>query len=166
MWEQPKGVGGKDWQVPTEEVLASVRGVFERYSVVGFYADPARWESHVAAWERDHGSGLKVKSSREHPIEWWMTGNRRRQTAEALEKFQSAVLDGEMSHDGSATLTKHVLAARRVSGGQIAKDSPESERKIDAAVAAVLAWQARLDALAKGAGAQPIKKTYKAKRLR
>lgn len=166
VWEQPKGVGGKDWQVPTEEVLASVRGAFERYSVVGFYADPARWESHVAAWERDHGPSLKVKSSREHPIEWWMTGNRRRQTAEALEKFQSAVLDGEMSHDGSATLTKHVLAARRVSGGQIAKDSPESERKIDAAVAAVLAWQARLDALAKGAGAQPIKKTYKAKRLR
>lgn len=166
VWEQPKGVGGKSWQVPTEEVLAQVKGVFERYTVVGFYADPARWESHVAAWERDHGSTLKVKSSREHPIEWWMTGNRRRQTAEALEKFQSAVIDGEMSHDGSTTLTKHVLAARKVSGGQIAKESPDSERKIDAAVAAVLAWQARLDALAKGAGQSAPKKTYKAKRLR
>ncbi len=166
VWEQPKGAGGKDWQVPVEEVLAEVRAAFERYSVVGFYADPAKWESHVAGWERDHGSSLAVKSSREHPIEWWMTGNRRRQTAEALEKFQSAVIDGEMTHDGSTTLTRHVLAARKVSGGQIAKESPESDRKIDAAVAAVLAWQARLDALSKGAGKRPEKKTYKVKRLR
>lgn len=153
VWEQPKGVAGKGWEVPVEDVLAVVRGAFERYAVVGFYADPAKWESHVAAWERDHGPQLKVKSSRAHPIEWWMTGNRRVHTAKALEKFESAVLDGEMTHDGSSTLTRHVLAARKVSGGQIAKESPDSDKKIDACVAAVLAWQARLDALATGAGA-------------
>jgi len=70
-----------------------------------------------------------------------------------LEKFRGAVIDGEMTHDGSTTLTRHVLAARMVasrSGVQIAKDHPTSERKIDAAVAAVLAWQARLDAIAAG----------------
>ncbi|MGO1562624.1 MAG: hypothetical protein ACTHW7_12450, partial [Actinomycetaceae bacterium] len=166
VWEQPKGATSKGWEVPLEEVLAEVRSAFERFTVVGFYADPARWESHVAAWERDYGSTLPVKASREHPIEWWMTGNRRRHTAEALEKFRSAVLDGEMTHDGSSTLTRHVLAARLVTGGQVRKESPDSERKIDASVAATLAWQCRLDAMAKGAGTVPVKRTYKAKRLR
>jgi hypothetical protein len=33
---------------------------------------------------------------------------------------------------------------------QIAKAHPDSPAKIDAAVAAVLAWQCRLDAIAKG----------------
>lgn len=166
VWEQPRGLGAKGWEVPLEEVLAEVRSAFERFTVVGFYADPARWESHVAAWERDYGLQLQVKSSHEHPIEWWMTGNRRRQTAESLEKFRSAVLDGEMTHGGSSALTRHVLAARMVKGGQIGKESPDSERKIDAAVAATLAWQARLDAVAKGAGRQLQAKKFKAKRLR
>ncbi len=48
-----------------------------------------------------------------------------------------------------------VLNARRNvtprAGVQIAKAFPDSADKIDAAVAATLAWQARLDALAKGA---------------
>jgi hypothetical protein len=35
---------------------------------------------------------------------------------------------------------------------QIGKEHPDSDRKIDAAVAMVLAWQARIDALAKGIG--------------
>lgn len=166
VWEQPKGAGGKDWEVPLEEVLATVRQQFERYTVVGFFADPARWESHVAAWERDYGRRLKVKATREHPIEWWMTGARRKGTADALEKFRSAVLDGELTHDGSTRLTRHVLAARLDSTGQIRKDSPGSERKIDAAVAATLAWQARLEALAKGASHNQKTRTFKAKRLR
>ena len=36
----------------------------------------------------------------------------------------------------------------------IDKEHRDSERKIDGTWAAVLAWQARLDALAKGIGAQ------------
>jgi hypothetical protein len=129
--------------------------------VVGFYADPAKWESHVAALEARYGRQLKVRASREHPIEWWMTGGRASFTVRALEKFQSAVIDGELSHDGSSALTRHVLAARMVhtrSGIQIAKEHPASERKIDAAVAAVLAYQARLDALAAGLGATPVRR--------
>lgn len=164
VWEQPHGAGARAWEVPVEEVLATVSSTFEKYDVVGMYADPARWDSHVAVWEREHGPRLRVKSSREHPIEWWMTGNRRRHTAEALEKLRGAVIDGDMTHDGSSTLTRHVLAARRAKAGQITKDSPDSDRKIDAAVAATLAWQCRLDAIAKGVGR--ARRTYKAKRLR
>lgn len=154
-WEQPDGPFGQDWQVPTIEVLASVEEAFRDYKVVGMYADPARWESHVAKWEADHGRRLKLKASTQHPIEWWMTGGRSFQIVRALEKFRSSVVDGELSHDGSSVLTRHILNARRRSsrtGIQIMKEHPDSPNKIDAAIAAVLAWQARVDAMAKGLG--------------
>ncbi len=154
-WEQPDGPFGQDWQVPTVEVLATVEEAFRDYKVVGMYADPARWESHVAKWEADHGRRLKLKASTQHPIEWWMTGGRSFQIVRALEKFRSSVVDGELSHDGSSVLMRHILNARRResrSGIQIMKEHPDSPRKIDAAIAAVLAWQCRVDAMAKGLG--------------
>lgn len=149
VWEQPDGPAGDMWEVPTLEVDAEVRGCFKRWNVVGFYADPALWESYVASWEAEFGPRLQVRVSRDHPIEWRFTPSR---ISTAVEQFHSAVVDREMTHDGSATLTRHVLNARRRLKGQylqIAKEHPSSPRKIDAAVAAVLAWQARLDAVAK-----------------
>lgn len=155
VWEQPTGPAGKDWRVPTAEVDAAVRAGFGKYRVVGFYADPAKWESYVAGWEAALGSRLKVRVTRDHPCEWWFTGGRSALTVRMLEKFHSAVVDGELTHCGSSALTRHVLNARKRktrAGIQIAKEHPDSLRKIDAAVAAALAWQARLDAVAKGIG--------------
>ncbi|MFF5261355.1 terminase [Actinomadura viridis] len=154
VWEQPDGLAGKDWWVPVMEVNAAVRKAFSRYKVVGFYADPAAdWRSFVAEWEYAYGRRLRVRASQQHPIEWWM--NRTQLVVRALEQFHAAVVNGELTHDGSYALTRHVLNARRRvsrSGLQIAKEHPDSRRKIDAAVAATLAWQARLDAVAKGVG--------------
>jgi hypothetical protein len=152
-WEQPDGPSGDNWRVPVLEVLATVEEAFSRFRVVGMYADPAKWEGHVADWEARWGAGLAVKATRDHPIEWWMTGGRSNLIVRALEKFHSAVLDRELTHDGSSVLTRHVLNARRRrsrSGIQIMKEHPDSPRKIDAAIASVLAWQARIDAVAKG----------------
>ncbi|THA56110.1 terminase [Streptomyces sp. A1136] len=153
VWEQPVGLAGKDWQVPVVEVLAEVAETFERYDVVGFYADPAKWESHVADWEAAYGPRLKVQATRNHPIEWWMTGGRSTLIVRALEKFHTAVVEGELTYDGSSVLTRHALNARRRktrSGIQIMKEHPDSANKIDAVIAAVLAWQCRLDAIAAG----------------
>lgn len=155
VWEQPDGPGGAEWQVPATEVDAAVRGAFKRFRVVGMYCDPAKWESYIASWEASLGGGVKVKASRDHPMEWWMTGGRVTATVRALEQFHSAVIDQEVSHDGAYALTRHILNSRRRvgrSGLSIAKEHPESPRKIDAAIAAVLAWQARLDAVAAGLG--------------
>jgi hypothetical protein len=157
VWEQPEGPAGTDWQVPTTEVDAAVQNVFGRYNVVGWYADPAKWEGFIAQWEARYHKGLKVRATAAHPIEWWMTGGRAPQIVRALEQFHSAVVDGELSHDGSYALTRHALNARRKttrSGLQIGKEHPDSARKIDAVVAAVLAWQARLDAVARGLGSR------------
>lgn len=156
VWEQPQGPAGAGWQVPTTAVEAAVRQAFDRYAVVGFYADPSKWESYVAGWEADYTRRLKVRATRDHPIEWWMGGGRATATVRALDQFHSAVVDRELSHDGSFALTRHALNARRRPsrvGMTIAKEHPDSPRKIDAVVAAVLAWQARLDAVAAGIGA-------------
>lgn len=154
VWEQPAGPAGAKWQVPVVEVDAAVANAFEVYNVVGFYADPAKWESYVAKWEAAYGKRLRGRASREHPIEFWMVGGHALRTVRALESFHSAVLDDGLTHDGSYQLSRHVINARRRpsrSGLQISKENPDSTRKIDAAVAAVLAFQARTDAIAAGA---------------
>jgi phage terminase large subunit-like protein len=165
VWEQPEGPAGEGWEVPITEVDYQVRQAFETYKVVGMFADPAKWESYIAQWEADFGKALKVKSSQAHPIEWWMTGNRSYLVVRALEQFQNAVIDKELTHSGLA-LSRHVLNARRRvgrSGISIAKEHPESPNKIDAAVAAVLAYQARLQALSKG---EATKTTFVPRRIR
>lgn len=153
VWEQPDGPAGDEWRVPTDEVDAAVREAFRDFRVVGFYADPARWESYVAQWEAAFGGRLTAKATRSNPIEWWMTGGRKSLVTQALEQFRDAVLDDELMHSGSRVLTQHVLNARRrgnATGYGLFKENPDSPNKIDAAIAAVLAWAARLDALSAG----------------
>lgn len=153
VWAQPDGPAGDDWRVPVDEVRAEVDAVFRDYRVVGFYADPAKWEGVVADWEAKYGSRLKVRATRSNPIEWWFTGGRAALITRMLEAFYNAVMDGELIHTGDVTLTQHVLNARRrnrPTGYQIYKQHPDSPHKIDAAIASVLAWQAFLDAKAAG----------------
>ena len=109
VWEQPEGK--RDWQIPTLEVDAEIAATFAKYTVVGFYADSALWETFVVAWEAKYGVRLKVKASRDHPIEWRM--NRPQLVVQATGQLYSAIVDGEMTHDGSSVLTRHVLNARR-----------------------------------------------------
>ena len=149
VWEEPSGAA--DWQVPVIEVDAAVHSAFSRWNVVGLYADPSMWQGYIAQWEAKYVRRLRVKASRDHPIEFYM--GRPVVVTSALEQFEQAVTDRELSHDGSFALTRHVLNARRRpnrSGFHIAKEYPDSPRKIDAAYAAVLAWQARLEAVAAG----------------
>lgn len=153
-WEKPDPTP-VDWQVDREAVDAEVSAAFDRYDVVGFYADPPMWQDYLDRWNREFGAGLQVHATAQRPVEWWT--NRLRPMAQALERFYDAVRDGALTHDGGSILTRHVLNAhRRVnrSGITIAKENPMSGRKIDAAMAAVLAYEARADAVAKGVGQQ------------
>ena len=166
VWEQPDGPAGDDWEVPVVEVDAVVRRTFVDYNVVGFFADPAKWESYIAEWESAFSKKLKVKSTLRHPIEWWMSGGRSYLVVRALEQFYSAVAQRELTHSGARALSRHVLNARRRAGRngiQIYKENPDSPNKIDAAVAAVLAYEARLQALSKGGADKP---TFVPRRIR
>lgn len=168
VWEQPRDwPRGKVWSPPKEEIDAAVAAAFRKWKVVGFYADPAMWESYVAKWEARWGSKLLVKSSRQHPIEWWMTGQRSGPKIAALKSFKDAVESHELTWHGMY-LRSHMLNARmepKGAGIDIVKKHPDSADKIDAALAAVLAWIARLDAIAAGALKKP-KKRAAVKRLR
>lgn len=167
IWEEPENAGD-EWRIPSDEIDAAVRQTFKDYRVVGFYADPAKWEGFVAQWEAAYGAKLKVKSTRTNPIEWWMVGGRRQLVTRALDQFKDAVLDGELIHSGHPKLTAHVLNARErtTTGGYgIFKEHPASANKIDAAVAAVLAWQARLDAIAAGVAKKKPRRRRTPRRL-
>ena len=157
VWEAPDmpSAWGK-WQPPIDQIEAAIDDAFTRYRVAGFYCDPARdWRSYVNKWETTYASRLAVPSKAQHPFEFWMTGGRSILVERAIELLYSAISLGEMSHDGSSDLTRHMLHARRGEAhGKLTlrKESSYSQKKIDAAVAAVLAFQARFDAIAAGAG--------------
>jgi len=140
-----------DWEVPETLVDAAVRDAFKRFKIVGFYADPSGWQSQLGTWEQEFSKRLKVRANVHHATHFW--ANRPSIMVRALAAFEEAVVNGDMTHDGSYRLTEHVLNARRNpsprSGLQISKEYPDSPRKIDCAVAATLAWAARLDAIAK-----------------
>jgi len=152
-WEKPEGPEGEEWQVDREAVDAAVAAAFARYTVVGMYADPAHWQDYLDKWNNEFAHRLKVKATTAKPMEWWT--NRERAMVAALERFEEAVRDARLSHDGGHQLTRHVLNARRRirrSGITIAKEHPKSPKKIDAAMAATLAYECRADAVAAGVG--------------
>jgi hypothetical protein len=142
------------WEVDRERVDDAVRAAVDRYDVAGFYSDVHPWESYVDAWSRDFGSGLLVKASERSAVGFDMRA-RLQLFTRAAEGFAAAVEDGELVHDGNSTLREHVHNARRRPnrfGVGFGKEHRESSRKVDAAVAAVLAWSARRDLAAKGLG--------------
>lgn len=152
IWEQPEGPAGDDWQVPEVEVDATVRAALKEYKVVGFFADPAKWEGWIAKWEADFGAKLKVKSTRNHPIQWWMTGGRASLIVRATEQLHNKVVQGEIRMTGHVLLRHFRNARRRVtnSGVQIAKAFPDSPDKIDGAAASILAVEAAMQAVSAG----------------
>lgn len=153
IWEQPSGPAGRDWAPNPIEIDAAVRRAFETWTVVGFYADPSGWTEYVARWEAAFGRKLKVKASQANPISAWPRGKDSR-VVEYIERFRQAVANKEVRHDGASALMRHVLNARKRStrtGYLLYKAFPDSPDKIDGAYAAVMAWKARLDAIAGGA---------------
>lgn len=167
-WEQPEGAGtDPDWEVPQKEVDMTVRNCFSRFDVAAFFADPAKWESYTDSWEADFGRKLKVRVSEKHPIQFWLSGPGQAAFVRAVRRFGDDVSSGDLLHAGDPVTSRHVLNARRRlsrHGIHIAKSSPDSPNKIDAAVSAVLAYAARNAAVSRGVEADAQKPT-KSRRL-
>lgn len=148
IWQRPLHV--EDWEVPVHEVDVAVADAFRRYNVWRLYADPPYWETYIAKWAGEFGA--------ERVIEWWT--NRQKPMAYAVRAYAQAIGAGEVKHNGDRLLAEHIgNAVRRPlafvdEDGKplwvIQKERPDSPAKIDAAMAAVLAWEARNDAVAKG----------------
>lgn len=149
VWECP--FGQTDWQVPEEDVDDAVHAAFERWDVWRMYADPPYWQSWVAKWAGEWPDRV---------IEWYT--NRRKQMTAALENYDTAIKSSLLCHDGDPVFGRHIANAFRHELPQrdeqgkplwlIRKERSDSPHKIDCAMAAVLSWEARTDAI--GAGAQ------------
>ena len=163
VWER-RDSDPQDWSPNPAEVDAVVRETFERFTVVGFYADPSGWTGQVAKWEAEYSHRLRVRASRDEPIAAWPRGKDTR-VAEHVEKLRQAMVMREVTWDGSSALMRHMLNARRRSirrGGYLLyKEFPESPAKIDAAYAAVMAYKACIDVISKGL-TRPRRKRRKA----
>lgn len=153
VWEAPETDMARGWRIPELEVESAVREAFQKYNVVGFYADAAMWDGHVAQWEATYSRRLKVKNTNDKPIAF----NTRAisKVVQGFEALHGAIVNGEVSYDGSLDLTRHFLNARRQavrSGIVLRKPNDNYLAKIDATYAAMLAYTARLDAIGKGIG--------------
>lgn len=177
IWEKPDGKGFDDWRVDEVAVDAAVVGAMRKFKVVGFFADPAHWQNHLNVWHAEFAEKMQVKATVRRPLEWWT--NRPTAMVSALERFMIAVKGKQISYtaaddrigrdrDLTVTLRRHALNARRMptrAGLQIRKEFPKSPRKIDAIMAAVLAYEARGQAISEGLAPEQRKKRF-AKRLR
>ena len=152
LWERPANLD--DWEVPYLEVDSAVDRAFGRWNVWRMYADPYWWESFLAEWAGRYP---------ERVAEW--ATNRYRKMALSLQGFNNAITSCELSHSGDALVAAHIGAAHRKyqtfvdDEGRplwtIQKDRPDSAHKIDFAMASVLSWEARVDAIAAGALNEP-----------
>lgn len=153
VWESPEGVAGRGWTVPRAEVDAEVHDAFDRFVVTRMYADPPDWRSEIDAWALAW-PGRVVE---------FPTGGDVRMGA-ALERFVTDLADGGVQHNDDQVLSRHVTNAvrsRNRHGYRITKPEKMSVRKIDCAVAAVLAYEARCDSVAAGETGEPQKRSGK-----
>ena len=140
VWQPPDD--GREWSVPTSAVDACLDDAMQRYAVVRGYFDPPLWQSEIDGWAQEFGD-LRVAR---------FNTNRSRMQA-AVERFRTDLAAGTLVHTGEPTLTQHALNAQMRQareGYWLRKNYQGSPDRIDAAVAAVLAYEARADALAAG----------------
>lgn len=141
----------EDWEVPESEVDAALEEAFDRWHVWRAYCDPPHWNSTVDAWAGKYGQ--------KRVVAWWT--NRYKAMAYSLRAYRDAMVDGHLTHNGDPTFARHIGNARkhllkifddeRKPLWVIRKERPDSPRKIDAAMAGDLSWEARRDAVAAGA---------------
>jgi phage terminase large subunit-like protein len=141
VWEAPEDL--PRWEVPQNEVDAAVADAMERYRIMRGKFDPPLWRSEIDRWAREYG---------DKAVERYETSKSR--MFGAVERFRTDVATARLKHTGDATFTRHVLnvQTRETRGGGyvLTKDRPGSPHKIDAAVAGVLAYEARAEVVATG----------------
>lgn len=129
LWENP---GDPRWRVPRAEVDATVDMAFDTFDVVELAADPWGWRTEIEAWAARHG---------EKKVLEWNTAHALRM-GPATDRMYADAVDSKFTHDGDSRLAAHIahcVAKATNNGDLVSKDKRNSPRKIDAAVAAIVA---------------------------
>jgi phage terminase large subunit-like protein len=132
VWERPERASG-GWKIPRQDVDDAVRDALERYHVVELACDPPGWHAEIDSWAAEYGENTVIQ---------FPTNQRQRMSA-ACDRFRTGVIEGGLTHDGSHTLARHLgncVPKDTPSGTIVQKEHPDSPRKIDAAIAAIVAY--------------------------
>lgn len=129
-WEKDLATDGDDWRVDTIEVENTIIDFCQRHpNVKEIACDPSRWQRSMQVLE---DAGLPVVEYPQSPA----------RMIKACAKFYDAVLEKRLIHNGDPVLARHLdntVIKDTPAGPHIKKENRYSPRKIDAAVAAVLA---------------------------
>jgi phage terminase large subunit-like protein len=131
LWENPGD--DPDWRVPREAVSDAVDLMFSRYEVLSLACDPWGWRSEIEAWGKRHGTSRVVE---------YNTGFVGRM-APATDRLYQAIVEQTVTQDGDPRLAAHMahaVARPTAQGDVIMKDKRGSPRKVDAAIAAIIAF--------------------------
>lgn len=129
-----------------EQADREMQNLFGTHQVWRVYVDPQYIEPLLERWQGRWGDKVVIP---------WFT-HRHRPTAFALQAYRAAQSAGDLSNDGDGLFAAHVRNATK-RGCNVHDDEgrpmwliekPEEARKIDAAMAGCLSWEARGDAIA------------------
>jgi len=130
VWERPDHAS-PDWKVPRDEVDDAIADAMERFEVLELACDPPGWHAEIDGWRDTYGDVVVEFAT-----------NVRSRMAPAVDRLRVAVLEGDATHDGDPVLARHVghcITKPTAAGPIITKET--DARKIDAAVAAVVAFE-------------------------
>jgi phage terminase large subunit-like protein len=127
-WERPVDADDS-WQVPILDVEASIRAACRRWQVREIACDPFRWARTYQVLE---GEGLPVVEFPQSPA----------RMTPATTRFYEAVVNKGMTQSGDLRLARHIgnaVLKADSRGTRIYKEHKHSKRRIDLAVASVMA---------------------------
>jgi phage terminase large subunit-like protein len=126
-WERP--ADETDWQVPILDVEDIIRDACRRWQVAEIACDPFRWARTYQVLE---GEGLPIVEFPQSPA----------RMTPATTRFYEAVMNSSITQSGDKRLARHVdnaVLKADSRGTRIYKEHKYSTRRIDLAVAAVMA---------------------------
>ena len=131
-WEKNFGVDDESWRVPIAEVEATLLDWVKRFPLVREVAcDPFRWARTMEALQEQ---GV--------PIVEYNTGFLKHMIP-ATQKVFDAVVEKKLIHDGNPALARHLnncVLKSDARGVRVTKESAGSKRKIDNAIAFIIAF--------------------------
>lgn len=124
-WEKP--TGNQEWRVDPDEVETTVRRAFERWNVRHCVYDPRIWQQ---MFERLAAEGYAVEAMPQGLA-----------MIQAAQRFYDAAKDRRITQSGNASLARHVgnaIIKATPQGWRVQKETPNSPRKIDLAICAIM----------------------------
>jgi phage terminase large subunit-like protein len=133
LWERPEG-GDPDWRVPRGEVKDAIRDAINTMPVREFAYDEYLWQDAVDELSEEF-HGLNPELFVAYP----QTASR---MSPATQRFYELVQNQKIRHNGDPRLSRHLGNAQIKTderGARLVKDARKSARKIDLAIAALMA---------------------------